>query len=481
MAGYGRYRYGRYSRRRYGWSKSRSSRRRALGNARAGRQQRDAATVTISRIATVSISVPAAGSSPSGEPPGYGTNPDSYWNVATINHWNQLRQSTYFTNYSPMYDQMKIDKIRMKVTGSQSGTSITPNISPAVVLAFDRNGLDSSQIASSTSFPLSTASISTYSSAQMKQWSTGNAFAMYQTIYPSTIMEKGQYVPTNALEAPSTEASSTNPCTLLSDTTLPFKPISLLGVTLGGTNLSAVQTFSFTIEYEYTVTFRGMRKPTIGYSGEAEPLDIVVQNSDIADSPLVYSDGPYSPVTIDLSEITTEPSYSITTLQRLVTENSPTTPLVEDAPVGTLWNRVELLVNVPSTPSSLLIDGFRPDPTSNTISLKSFRTWTLSFTLAYKQCIFFYYRSRYDNEGQSVYSFGLLQCLSSSGTLLSKSTANTLYYYTFIDDANDIDVWLTSGNNLILSVHGITYNGSSTSINDLAQQLEIVESSLNVN
>lgn len=361
MAGYGRYRYGRYSRRRYGWSKSRSSRRRALGNARAGRQQRDAATVTISRIATVSISVPAAGSSPSGEPPGYGTNPDSYWNVATINHWNQLRQSTYFTNYSPMYDQMKIDKIRMKVTGSQSGTSITPNISPAVVLAFDRNGLDSSQIASSTAFPLSTASISTYSSAQMKQWSTGNAFAMYQTIYPSTIMEKGQYVPTNALEAPATETSSTNPCTLLSDTTLPFKPISLLGVTLGGTNLSAVQTFSFTIEYEYTVTFRGMRKPTIGYSGEAEPLDIVVQNSDIADSPLVYSDGPYSPVTIDLSEITTEPTYNITTLQRRVTQNSPTTPLVEDAPSGTLWNRVELLVDVPTPTQSFILRGMLLD------------------------------------------------------------------------------------------------------------------------
>nr|WDW25905.1 MAG: putative capsid protein [Canine stool-associated circular virus] len=353
MAGY-RFR-SRRAYRRYGWySKSRSSRRRAIGNARAGRQQRDAATVTISRIASVAISIPAAGQTPNTAPPGYGTIPDVYWNVATINHWNQLRQSTYFNNYAPMYDQMKIDKIRMKVTGSQSGTSITSNISPAVVLAFDRNGLDESQIASGTNYPLTTATVSTYSSAQMKQWSTGNAFTMYQTIYPSTIMEKGQYVPTNSLEAPSTEVEGTNPCALLSDATLPFKPTSLLGVTLGGTNLDAVQTFSFTIEYEYTVTFRGMRKPSLAYSDDFSPLSVNVTDSDVTNGELYYDDGPYNPVSVNLSNITPQPQYI--QFQDTITQNGTYDQII---PQGQAVNRVSITVNVPTTKATLT--GFLQD------------------------------------------------------------------------------------------------------------------------
>ena len=234
---YSAYRRSRSSRR---WSSG--VRRRAWGNQRAARQQRDAATVTISRIASVSIPISSQGGN----------------GAVAINHYNQLRLSTYYPNYAPMYDQFKIDKIRMKVTGSQLGTAATANtaISPAVVLAFDRNGLNEGQ-------QLSSALISTYSSAQLKNWSTGNAFVMYQTIYPSTIMEKGQYIPTSALQDPETDTESNNPCVNTSDSALPFKPISLLAVDLGGTSFPATQTFAFTIEYEYTVTFRGMRKPTL--------------------------------------------------------------------------------------------------------------------------------------------------------------------------------------------------------------------------
>ena len=149
------------------------TRRRAWGNARAARQQRDAATVTISRIATSHVIVASGFQS----------------NVVAINHWDSLRNSPYFSNYSPMYDQMKLDKIKIKVTGSQAGSSTTANWSPSVVMAFDRNGLSPAQ-------EMSSLVVSSYSSAQLKQWSTGNAFAMWQTIYPSTIMEKGQYIPT---------------------------------------------------------------------------------------------------------------------------------------------------------------------------------------------------------------------------------------------------------------------------------------------
>lgn len=241
-----------YTRRSFRWTpsrnyygpryiRSRTSRRKANAEARAARQQRDVATVTINRVATVQVQVPVGDAN----------------GAVTINHWNQLRLSSFFPNYAPMYDQMKLDKIRVKITGFRAGTAQTSNISPSVVLAFDRNGLNDDQT-------VSTATISTYSSAQLKQWSTGNAFVMYQNIYPSTIMEKGQYIPTESLVDPEVEDVVDNPCVNESSSTLPFKPLTMIGVDLGVAQ-QAAQTFAFTAEYEYTVTFRGMRKPSLAY------------------------------------------------------------------------------------------------------------------------------------------------------------------------------------------------------------------------
>ena len=164
--------------------------------------------MTISRIAAVSVQVTSGNTN----------------GATVISHWNELRQSAFFPNYAPMYDQMKIEKIRVKVTGSRAGSAQTSNVSPAVVLAFDRNGLSPSQ-------QVTSATISTYSSAQLKQWSSGNAFTMWQTIFPSTIMEKGQYIPTESLVNPSDDSTSENPCTYLSaPKSTPINVIGLKGI-----------------------------------------------------------------------------------------------------------------------------------------------------------------------------------------------------------------------------------------------------------
>lgn len=255
----------------------RSARRKANREASAARQQRDSCTVVINRIASVGVEIPVGNGSAS----------------AVISHWNELRQSSFFPNYAPMYDQMKIEKIRVKFTGSRAGSAQTSNISPAVVIAFDRNGLSASQ-------QVTTTTISTYSSAQLKQWSTGNAFVMYQTIYPSTIMEKGQYLPTESLVNPADDTGSENPCTYLSDPQLPFKPVTMIGVDLGG-NVDAVNTFAFTAEYEYTVTFRGMRKPSLSSSGGDVSLiplnESIVSNGTFSYAPTGDEDG-FSEVSI---------------------------------------------------------------------------------------------------------------------------------------------------------------------------------------
>ena len=76
-----RYRYGRRARGRYARS---NNRRRATGNARAARQQRDAATVTISRITTIPIIIANTKQSA----------------TQTLNHWDSLRLSDFYGNYA---------------------------------------------------------------------------------------------------------------------------------------------------------------------------------------------------------------------------------------------------------------------------------------------------------------------------------------------------------------------------------------------
>lgn len=322
-----RYRYGRRARGRYARSRSK---RRATGNARAARQQRDAATVTISRIFTYPIVISTRNQSA----------------AISINHWNSLRLSEFYGNYSPMYDQVKIDKIRIKVTGNQAGSAMTSILSPSVVLAFDRNGIDSDP---------TTAIISTYSSAQLKQWSTGNAFVMYQTIYPSTIMEKGMYIPTESLLNPSDDATSLNPCVRDTTPTIPFKPITLLGVDLGVAATSD-QTFAFTLEFEYTVTFRGMRKPSISsYDAILVPLSYNITANgtyNIIPSQVQEDADGFDSVSLAVNVPTSTPTS--TALTGNITTNGTYTALPSQYNVD-YFSGVQFTVNVPSTPSTSVV------------------------------------------------------------------------------------------------------------------------------
>ena len=270
------------------YSSRRSSiRSRSTGNTRAARAQRDSATVVINRIAPFNVYI-------------YG----DYYEAAglggtavgaiAISHWDELRKSQFFPNYSSMYDQMRLDKTRIKITGSSAVSGESPYDSPSIILAFDRNGLNSTQYVklpntqvSSNKSPVAFPDpnlVSTYSSAQTRQWSSGNSFSMYQTVYPSTIQEKGQYIATGALVAPTDPATITgsipdsefsNPCSFWQHQSYPFKPITLLAVRLPKpTELPNV--YIFNIEFEFTVTFRGMRKPGIAASSKSIQNDLLL-------------------------------------------------------------------------------------------------------------------------------------------------------------------------------------------------------------
>lgn len=292
MYGYRRYGYGSRFRyyHRYGAAssytrKSTSIKRSSSGNTRAARQQRDAASVTINHVSPFTVVIK--------KPESVGSVTEFNSGGIAISLWEMLRTSQFYNNYQPMFDQVRIEKCRVKVTGSAATTGLTGFSSPTVTMAFDRNGLDNSQVIDSEPNDqgacelLSPSLISTYSSSQIKQWSSGNSFVMYQTIMPSTVVEKGQYLPTGSLlEVTENNSSvSSNPCNIFTDSAIPFKPVCLLTVTSPFIAAEQDMSFSFTIEFEFVVTFRGMRKPVQGNVSSSNKL---VPLQDTVDSNGVY-------------------------------------------------------------------------------------------------------------------------------------------------------------------------------------------------
>ena len=118
--------------------------------------------------------------------------------VAAVNVFDALNKSQFYNNYAPMYDQVRIDKVKAKITSLQypkmKNEEYYSNIS--VVTAFDRNGLDPVQIATGllgkqgdTSYPASVSTkigkdVATYSSALTKNLSYGSTFEVVRYISP---------------------------------------------------------------------------------------------------------------------------------------------------------------------------------------------------------------------------------------------------------------------------------------------------------
>lgn len=259
-----RWRYGRRYRGRY----ARYTRRgRARSQQRAANQQRDSGTFVINVTAVADVR--------------------SGW--ATIMPiYEMLCRSTYFSNYANMYDQFKVDKIKVHVT---QGT--TSNVAGSFVSAWDRNGLDIDQVTviantglygkEEDDYALSEA-IRSYSSSVNKSYNpAGSSFSHTRYLSPSTMQEKSQWIPTNSLrEWTSVDATTGNtpwqtgyryiqypiatgstdysllnvPNTVFTNNVYPFKPTLLM--TIWSEDANAVMAAN--VEFDITVTFRGMRK-----------------------------------------------------------------------------------------------------------------------------------------------------------------------------------------------------------------------------
>lgn len=316
----------RYRRRLYGYrypyrrrytSYSGRSARKAVGNYKAATQQKDKTDVNLNVMHKCTTSYK---NTTIGE--------DNFnTGVYALNIWDLLRRSEFYQSYASMYDQVKINRIRLKLTPTQwsFNTQDTKAFQAiTIVTAWDRTGLSMEQIKLISEhvqddgiigkegntdglYVTMNEDISTYSSAMTKSLNPGSSFSTTRTIYPSSLSEKSYYVNTADLDAwytgydtinnrfigldasnvirgnPSDWINATdeviigdltrtpciehNPCFLLEDSSVPFKPTFLIGCqcpfpqnVIQGTNSVVTGPVAFNIEADIGVTFRGLRK-----------------------------------------------------------------------------------------------------------------------------------------------------------------------------------------------------------------------------
>ena len=207
-----------------------SAQRRAAGNYRAALQQRDSTQINLSIPTTISCKSTTGPHNITNYFKG-ATELDAtvqlmYDGVYALNIWDLIRKSTFYQSYANMYDQIKLDRIRIKLTpGSFIQSTGSAYQSYTVVTAWDRTGLSEEQLSWNTdawgqlngpggdkignaAAPqyglwniLTADDISTYSSAVTKPITSNANTSIVRTIYPRTSAEKGYYVNTADIDA----------------------------------------------------------------------------------------------------------------------------------------------------------------------------------------------------------------------------------------------------------------------------------------
>ena len=323
----------RYYRRGYG---SRGATRRAYGNMRAAKQQADNATFTLNvptKFATFMKSHTHIDGTPALEQNTTGVYPISIYDL--------LRRSEFFNNYANMYDEFKIDKIKVKLLPTAFTVNTNGNYrSLTVYTAWDRTGLNATQVRSifDKQHPQNNKiyctigeDITTYSSAESRTVNPGANTSITRWLNPKTITEKSQWLSTALLKKWYEEynddlgcftgikfdgddydlaqistvandlnsiikwsaCAKDNPCFLLEDPSIKFKPTLLVGVyppIRADDTTNTSNKIHFNVETEIVCTYRGLRKGKVLSTGEQSSQQLIVGPKPT----VIRSDGTYN-------------------------------------------------------------------------------------------------------------------------------------------------------------------------------------------
>ena len=212
-----------YGRRNYYYKRG-STRSKSWGNMKAAKQQADQSTFTINIPSTLE-----AANYPSTSP--FDTTKTVNYGVYPLNIFEQLRKSEFYQSYASMYDEFKIDRIKVKLlptefiyTASTGENVKYKNVT--IYTAWDRTGLSKDQlILLASNLTESTEKIgsyvvnngtvtddgnglyciigndiTTYSSSESRVINPGTNTSVVRWLNPKTMDEKGQWVSTGLLK-----------------------------------------------------------------------------------------------------------------------------------------------------------------------------------------------------------------------------------------------------------------------------------------
>lgn len=217
-----RRRYRKYYRKNYGKS---SYAKRSYGQMKAAKQQADQASFVIN--VPTQINVKSVNKTLNGNAYEIGTFP--------LNIYDLLRKSEFYQSYANMYDEFKIDNIKVKLVPTKYNVTVGDNNnngyqSFTVYTAWDRTGLNSKQLYLNVkgdfdNTPINSnnptgpkkkdyigktddldglycivgTDITTYSSAESRQLSVGQNSSITRWLKPKTMSEKSQWISTAQL------------------------------------------------------------------------------------------------------------------------------------------------------------------------------------------------------------------------------------------------------------------------------------------
>lgn len=217
--------------------------RKVWGNKKAAAAQKDSLTATVKYDTSITVK-------------GSGQNYSTY----TANIYRLLGNSPMYSAFASMYDQFKINCVTINISQRYVNSLVVSPLAPlTMVTAWDRNGLSYNKATSQLHTP-TFEEVSQQSSAYTKQAVYGCTYKTKRTLYPSTLMEKSEYLSTAKLAGTVNDTDVDDPRSLIESGSYKNKPLFMLGIQAINTIENNVDITTLDISVEFVVTFRGLRK-----------------------------------------------------------------------------------------------------------------------------------------------------------------------------------------------------------------------------
>lgn len=205
------YNYGYYNNRWYN-NRRKNMNSKAWGNMKAAKQQADQANITINVPTTITCFAQKATLTYNGK------QMEVVKGVRAINIYDLLRRSEFYTSYCTMYDEFKIDKIKVKLLPTAWSVSTDTNYKNITIYtAWDRSGLSKDQVVMINQSLTNTAEylgnannsdglycivgddITTYSSSESRVVNPNTNTSIVRWLNPKTLQERSQWLSTSLL------------------------------------------------------------------------------------------------------------------------------------------------------------------------------------------------------------------------------------------------------------------------------------------